>query len=323
MVIVHRPQTDPYFNLAAEEYLLRKIEEDCFMLWRNELSIVVGKHQNTYSEINYSMVKENNIPVVRRISGGGTVVHDPGNLNFSFISTGENEKQVDFKRFTQPIIDVLNELSVPAKLEGKNDLRVHGLKVSGNAGHVYKHKVLHHGTLLFSSDLSRLNELIKVGPGRYSDSAIKSIRNKVANISGFFPEPILMDNFINHLHRYISKNFPGTRHYSLSTSDISEIEQLAQSKYATWEWNYGYSPRFTATARFNDGKKPIVMKLTIEKGIITTIASDETDLAARFKKELKGCQFEKEQLWHKMISAVSAYRFSKSEVANILSQLFN
>ena len=129
MLIINRPQTDPYFNIAAEEYLLKQMEEDCFMLWQNQPSIIIGKHQNSLAEINYNFVKENNIPVVRRISGGGTVFHDLGNLNFTFISKGEKEKLVNFKKFTQPIIEVLNQMGVPARFEGKNDLRVSGLKI--------------------------------------------------------------------------------------------------------------------------------------------------------------------------------------------------
>ncbi len=153
------------------------------MLWQNLPSIILGKHQNTLAEINYSFVKENNIPVVRRISGGGTVFHDLGNLNFTFISSGEKEKLVNFRKFTQPIIEVLNHMGIPACFEGKNDLRVNGLKISGNAEHVYRNKVLHHGTLLFSADLNYLNQAIKSVPERFKDKAVQSVRSKVANIT--------------------------------------------------------------------------------------------------------------------------------------------
>ena len=185
MLIINRPQTDPYFNIAAEEYLLKQMDEDCFMVWQNEPSIIVGKHQNTLAEINYSFAKENNIPVVRRITGGGTVFHDLGNLNFTFISSGEKGKLVNFKKFTQPIIEVLNQMGIPARFEGKNDLRVNGLKISGNAEHVYKNKVLHHGTLLFSTDLNFLKKAIKSVPERFQDKAVQSVRSKVANITDF------------------------------------------------------------------------------------------------------------------------------------------
>jgi len=178
MLIVNRPHTDPWFNIAAEEYFLKNFQEDIFMLWQNEASIIVGKHQNTLAEINYPYVKENGIPVIRRISGGGTVFHDLGNLNFTFIQNGEKGKLVDFRKFTDPILAVLNKMGVPAVFEGKNDLRVDGLKISGNAEHVFKNRVLHHGTLLFSSVLNDLGKALKVKTDRFTDKAVKSIRFK-------------------------------------------------------------------------------------------------------------------------------------------------
>ena len=136
MICIQDTQTDPYFNLAAEEYVLKNFSDDVFMLWRNDNAIIVGKHQNTLSEINLDYVKEKGIKVVRRISGGGAVFHDLGNLNFTFIRTGEEGNLVDFKRFTLPIIEVLQKMGVDAKFEGRNDLTIEGKKFSGNAEHV-------------------------------------------------------------------------------------------------------------------------------------------------------------------------------------------
>ncbi len=175
MRCIKNPETNPYFNLAAEEYVLKNFNDDCFMLWRNRPSIIVGKHQNTLSEININHVKENNIDVVRRLSGGGAVFHDLGNLNFTFIKNVNNESNlVDFKKYTQPIIDVLKHLGVDAKFEGRNDIMINGRKVSGNAEHVFKRRVLHHGTLLFSSVMADLSKVLKVNPLKYQDKGVKS-----------------------------------------------------------------------------------------------------------------------------------------------------
>jgi len=184
MLIINDLRTDPYFNLAAEEYALKNFKADCFMLWRNEPSIIVGKHQNTLAEINLDYVKKRNIKVGRRLSGGGAVFHDLGNLNFTFISTGAQENRlVDFRRFTMPILEVLQNLGIEAVFEGRNDLTIHGRKFSGNAEHVWKNRILHHGTLLFSSVLTDLSEALKVDPLKFRDKAVKSIRSRVTNIS--------------------------------------------------------------------------------------------------------------------------------------------
>jgi lipoate-protein ligase A len=271
MLIVERPQTDPYFNIAAEEYLLKSMDKDCFMLWQNESSIIIGKHQNTLAEINQKFVAENNLPVIRRISGGGTVFHDMGNLNFTFIQKGDKEKLVDFRRFTQPIIDTLNQLGVPARFEGKNDIRVNGLKISGNAEHVYKNKVLHHGTLLYSSQLANLSEALKSNPGKFTDKAVQSVRSRVANIIDFLPEKLTLEEFKATVTRSISKKFPGAGIYKLSDHDHLSITQLAEEKYKTWVWNFGYSPDF----KFNNNKainnQLYNISLWVQKGKITDL----------------------------------------------------
>ena len=157
---------DIYFNLALEEYLLMHEVDDYFVLWQSEPAVVVGKHQNTLAEINYRFVSEKNIRVARRLSGGGTVYHDQGNLNFTYIANGEPGKLVDFKRFIEPVIHFLGTLGIDAQQGLKNEILVRGKKISGNAEHVYKNRVLHHGTLLFHSDLHLLRECLRVIPGR-------------------------------------------------------------------------------------------------------------------------------------------------------------
>ena len=271
MLIIRRPHTNPYFNIAAEEYILKTFSDDIFMLWQNEPSIIVGKHQNTLAEINYEFVKRNSIPVVRRISGGGTVFHDLGNLNFSFIRKGEKGKLVDFKRFTTPIVEVLNDIGVPARFEGKNDLRVNGLKISGNAEHVYKNRVLHHGTLLFSSDLTFLNKAIKVKEGRFTDKAVKSNRSKVINILDLLPLPVTIEEFKDKITGFIVETEKDAAFYNLSEKDISGIEKLAEDKYSRWSWNFGYSPKYTLnnTVEVESGKVEITVE--VHNGIIKNL----------------------------------------------------
>lgn len=323
MLIVQRPQTNPFFNIAAEEYLLKKMDKDCFMLWQNEPSIIVGKHQNTLAEINHSWITGNDIPVVRRISGGGTVVHDLGNLNFSFIKIGEREKLVDFRKFTQPIIEVLNQLGVPARFEGKNDLRVKGLKISGNAEHVYINKVLHHGTLLFSSNLSQLNHFINVDSKKYSDKSVKSIRSTVANIADFLSHSMDIDEFKKRILQHLYSIYPASEEYYLSTDDIMQIENLVNEKYKTWQWNYGYSPKFIAGSHLKLKDSSVTFDIKVEKGIVRKIESSDGLLQRQFNEILTNQIFDLNVLSATLNNSASILKLSEKQINDFLSQLFN
>jgi lipoate-protein ligase A len=266
------PTTDPFFNLAAEEYLFRNFTDDVLFLYINAPSVVVGKHQNTMAEINPLYVFENNIKVIRRMSGGGAVYHDAGNLNFSFHKTVEDTSKVRFSEFSIPVVQVLNEMGVPAEINARNDIIVNGFKVSGHAQHVFRNKLMSHGTLLIDSDLEKLTETLRKGTGIYEGKAVQSVRSKVANVSGYSIGPLSSEGFSNHLIQSLVQTVPGANHYRFSDSDINSISELARDKYSTWEWNFGYSPvyRFKNEMEFLPGKL-LACVLTVEKGVITEL----------------------------------------------------
>lgn len=268
MLCINRTETDPYFNLAAEEYVLHNFTEDCFMLWRNEPSVIVGKHQNTLAEINYDYITKNQIKVVRRISGGGTVFHDLGNINFTFIMNGETGQMVDFRKFTQPIIDVLATLGIEARFEGRNDLTIDGRKFSGNAEHVHKNRILHHGTLLYEARISDLTSALNVDPDKFNDKAIKSVRSRVTNISEHLKQPMDIQDFISLVMNHILAKYPDAKLYEFNEKDRKGITDLMNKKYCTWEWNFGYSPayNFRKSIRTNGGK--VEFNFDVHNGII-------------------------------------------------------
>jgi lipoate-protein ligase A len=274
MLCIKRTNTNPYYNLATEEYVLHQFTEDTFMLWRDEPSIIVGKHQNTLAEINLDFVKEKNIPVVRRLSGGGAVFHDLGNLNFTFTQKGNKDELIDFKKYTKPIIDVLRNLGVNARFEGRNDLTIDGKKFSGNAEHVYKNRVLHHGTLLFSSQMTDLSDALKIGEAKYKDKAVKSVRSRVTNISDHLPEEyknLSVLDFKNQVMDHIINFYPDTELYELSEEDDKAIRNLMDEKYETWAWNFGYSPKYNFQKIIKTDGGTIELNLDVHDGVIKKV----------------------------------------------------
>lgn len=265
--------TDPRINLAIEEYLLRNIhpEEDILLFYINGPSIIIGRNQNTVEEINVDYIDEHQIHVVRRLSGGGAVYQDHGNLNFSFIAPNTGSNFNNFQKFTAPVIEAVNEMGVAAELSGRNDILVDGRKISGNAQYIAGARMVSHGTLLFDTDLSHVGEALRVKASKIESKGIKSIRSRVANISEFLNEPMTIEIFRQKLLAHIFSGSESIPQYRLTEADWLAIDQLSQSRYQNWDWNYGRSPDFNIQKvhRFPGGE--IDARLTVEKGMIIQI----------------------------------------------------
>ncbi len=289
---INQTSTDPYFNLAAEEYFLKNFQEDFFMLWRSRPSVVVGKHQNALAEINHEFVRENQIPVARRLSGGGTVFHDPGNVNFTFIRNVTNISDVNFKVFTVPVVEALKKLGVEAYTTGRNDLLIDGKKISGNAEHVHRNRVLHHGTLLFDSHLEALKGALKVDLSKFEDKAVQSNRSEVTNIANNLPKAISVGEFTDFLFHEISQNYTEFQVYEPTAADITAIEKLSIEKYQTWDWIFGYSPRYRFTNKLETENGEIQISLLVEKGRITEVSLSgaiSSEFSQKITEMLIGC----------------------------------
>lgn len=241
MLCINNHCTDVYFNLATEEYLLKNFEENVFMIWQNQPSIILGKHQNIWEEVNLDFVKQKEIEVVRRYTGGGTVFHDLGNVNISFIETGNN---LNFDKFTDLSIQILSHLGVKAEADSRRALNINGLKISGSAQSVHKNRVLYHATLLFNSDLEVLvssldGTLNKVDKPQTSTNKlyVKSVKSPVTNISQHLQEKITIEQFKQRILDFFLTAENNVL-YTLSNNDLKQISLLKEKKYTKKEWTY-------------------------------------------------------------------------------------
>ena len=250
--------TDPAVNLAIEEFALKHLPmDDSYLLFYiNRPSIIIGKHQNTIEEINQEYVKDHNIKVVRRLSGGGAVYHDLGNLNFSFITKDDGESFHNFLKFTQPVIDALHHMGVNAELSGRNDLQVGEQKISGNAQFSTRGRMFSHGTLMFNLNLDDVQASLNANPEKFKSKSTKSVRSRVANISELMNQEMTIEEFRSELLRYIFGMEPNeVPQYKLTEADWEIINQISKDRYQNWEWNYGQSPQSNVkhTKRFPVG----------------------------------------------------------------------
>lgn len=295
---------DPYFNMAVEEYIIENFDSkyDYFILWQNTPSVLIGKNQNTLAEVNMDYVKKNDIKIVRRLSGGGAIYEDMGNVNFTYIVDYRKEYVNSMKRFAGAIIKALKMIGIEAEFSGRNDILVDGKKISGNAQYVTKDRILHHGTLLFNSDLSVMPKVLNVKPSKISSKGIKSVRSRVTNIKDHLNnKDMTLDQFKELIIRNISdvENKP-IREYKFTKQDLDTIKRLRDEKYSTWEWNFGKSPKFSIqnSQRFDGGE--LGVSLDVRKGTIKNIEFFGDFMSMKDIKDiedsLKGIQYRKRDI---------------------------
>ena len=259
--------TDPCYNLAFEEYILcNRTENEWLLLWQNCNTVVVGLNQNTLEEIDPDFTRKHGLFVVRRTTGGGAVYHDLGNLNYSFITDAGETSEMPGTVFTSAVCAALSTMGISAEASGRNDIAVNGKKISGTAQRIYRGRLLHHGTLLFKTDISMMERALRTDTQKYSSKSTKSLRSRVANICDFLQEGTSIEDFKKNLRDALTAG--QFDRVCLSSEEQEEVKRLADSKYRMWEWNYGASPPFTVkkSARYNGGRLEIFVD--VRKGLI-------------------------------------------------------
>jgi lipoate---protein ligase len=266
---------DPYFNLATEEFFLKNSANDIFMIYTNEPAIIAGKHQNILAEMNSSFTFRNSIKIARRLSGGGTVYHDLDNINFSFIRTVIGTDMINYRKFATPVLVSLHQLGLNVQFSDRNDMIINDMKISGSAMHVYKNRVLAHGTILFNSNLEKLSGSLKSNAYKYTDKSIKSVRSKITNIKNFLSEHNSTD-LINHLFNTIQIDNSENYLIHLNDNDKIIISKLVADKYFLYDWIYGYSPKYQFETSIDINGTTTLILLSVEKGIIKDVDIQST-----------------------------------------------
>ncbi|MEI3340375.1 MAG: lipoate--protein ligase [Eubacterium sp.] len=302
MVYVENDSFDPTFNLALEQYVFDFLPRDYsyFWLWQNDKTIVVGKHQNTMEEVNYSYVQSEGIRVVRRLSGGGAVYHDLGNINYTFITDTGDIERLNMQAFCQPIVNVLKQIGINAEISGRNDITIEGKKFSGNSQYIKGHRVMHHGTLMFDSDLSVVEKALSVSKDKYESKGVKSVRSRVTNIRSHAQNPVSFEEFKDLLRNHMIKDNE-MQSLILAQSDLEQINMIRDSRYSLWDWNYGESPAYNVNKKRRiEGVGTIELCLNVENGRIKEFDSFGDyfgDGATReLKERLNNCPLREDEI---------------------------
>ena len=297
MILWESPSADPYFNLALEQVLFEGPgrERACCMLWRNDRTIVVGKYQNTLQEVDLACARRHGIRVARRLSGGGAVYHDLGNVNFTFVAPHQGAG-MDFASFCRPVAAVLAELGVEAAIGGRNDMTVEGKKFSGSAQYVKAGRVMHHGTILYDSDLTMLGKVLRPPEDKYVSRGLPSVRSRVTNLRPYVKRDLDADGFLARLRRGLLDRLD-MEPAAPGPAELARAEELRRTVYSAWDWNFGASPPCQAVKqRRVEGCGRLEVRMDVEKGRVKALRffGDFFSLEepAELAERLTGCPLE-------------------------------
>ena len=326
MRYLKNPSTNPYYNMAFDEYCLESlpIDEPVFFLWQNRPAVIVGYNQEVNTEVNLDYLKENGIDLVRRVTGGGAVYHDLENLNYTIVGRSEDLER-DYPEYASIMAKALQTLGVPATLSGRNDILVEGRKVSGFAKRVCKNRLMVHGTLMYNVDVDVLTHVLNPSTTKLQSKGIASVRSRVANLCDYLPEIPDIQTFSQRLEEILSNNYTDTE-YQLTETDLANIQRLTDKKFATWEWNYGRSPKATLVHSARLACGTVEIHLTLAENRIASCRFGGDFLgnlpASDVEKALTGIPYEINEI-RKCLSKIEINRyFDRVLVDDLLEMMF-
>lgn len=296
MITIINNETDPLYNLALEEYVLKhlNINEDILLLWQNRDSVVIGRTQNPFREVNCPYTHKNKIPIYRRLTDGETIFHDLGTINYSFIVRNVKENLNNYNVFLNPIIDIVRDLGVPLHLEDLGDICLEGLRVSANTQTFYRNKMIHHGVLFFDTNLDKLDQVLDIPvKNEFEFDKVEIKHNGITNIKQYLDKPLTINQFKKHLLSNLIDGDLKDNQYKLDYIDKTKIKKIVKEKYSTWDWTYGESPEFIIKKEFDDR---MMITLIVKKGVIEKVSIDSFENVRDLVKGLEGSKFNEKAL---------------------------
>lgn len=326
MRYLRNPHTNPYYNMAFDEFCLESlpIDEPVFYLWQNRPAVIVGYNQEVNTEVNLEYLKANDIALVRRVTGGGAVYHDLGNLNYTIVGRSEDLER-DYPEYASLMMKALQTLGIPATLSGRNDILVKGKKISGFAKRVSRNRLMVHGTLMYDVDLDKLTQVLNPSATKLQSKGIASVRSRVANLREYLPEIADIQAFSQRLEEILSCNYKDAE-YKLSEDDLAHIQKLTDEKFATWEWNYGHSPKATLTHTARLACGTVEVHLTLKENRIASCRFGGDFLgnlpASEVEKALQGVVYEASAIRECLSQMEISHYFDGVAADNLVKLMF-
>ena len=327
MRYIRNNSTDVYFNMAFDEYALEQLplDEPLFYLWQNRSAVIIGLNQNAYAEVDIDYLCQHDIALARRITGGGAVYHDLGNLNYTIVGRSSDIEQ-DYPEYTRYMLHALQALGVQAELSGRNDILVDGRKVSGYAKRVYKDRLMVHGTLMYDVDIDKLTRVLTPPTEKFLTKGIASVKSRVANLRDYLPGITTVGALSQALEQHLSRQYQDEE-YLLTEEQLTEIRCIAASKFATTDWIYGRAPGSTVTYARRLPCGNVEVHLNIKKGHIEScrIGGDfiGNSPVTTIEDLLKGCLYERAALQQRLQGFYIQDHLDNTTAEAFINLLFN
>lgn len=295
MIFIDNQSRDGAYNHALEEYLIKNLKRELFMIWQNDNTVLLGRNQNPYKEVNWDYMNEIGAKLVRRPSGGGCIYTDKNIVQYTIITKKEEDS---LRKFTEPVVNYLNEKGVKAEFTGRNDIIVDGRKISGNAQYKDRELMIHHGSIIYQDSSIDIGKLLTPAKLKLAKKSLTSVKSRITSLKSMMNMDIAM--FIEELKEYIKSYYHINENYVLSADELEKVEEIRKNKYANDEWTYGRYGKFDKVHSFMNDACVMDIYLKEKNNLIEDIRIDGDYFGEKAKEELEnifvGVKLEKDDL---------------------------